>query len=100
MKKKTVYYSDELHDDFAGVGERRKVEVGEDFPYVRKNIFYNIAAFIVYRIFVTPFAFLFCKIKFGMKIVGKEKIKPYKKADFTFMATTHRYPPTDLYRTS
>ncbi len=94
MKKKTVYYSDELNDDFAGVGEKRKVEVGEDFPYVRKNIFYNIAAFIVYRIFVTPFAFLFCKFKFGIKIIGKEKLKPYKKSGF-YLYGNHTQIPAD-----
>ncbi len=94
MKKKTVYYSDELHDDFAGVGTRPKVEVGEDFPYVRKNIFYNIAAFIVYRIFVTPFAFLFCKIKFGMKIFGKNKIKPFKKSGL-YLYGNHTQIPAD-----
>ncbi len=94
MEKKTVYYSDELNDDFAGVGERRKIEIGEDFPYVRKNIFYRFSAFIVYRVFVTPFAFLFCKLKFGMKIVGKEKYKPFKK-EGVYLYGNHTQIPGD-----
>lgn len=94
MEKKTVYYTDELNDDFAGVSERRKIEIDEKFHYIRKNIFYRLAAFIVYRVFVTPFAFLFCKIKFGMKIIGKKKIKPFKK-DGIYLYGNHTQIPGD-----
>ncbi|MGN1095163.1 MAG: hypothetical protein ACI4QR_02110, partial [Eubacteriales bacterium] len=92
MKKKVVYYNDPINDEFSGIGERRKIEIGGDYPYIRKNIFYKIAAFIVYRIFVTPFAFLYCKIKFGMKIIGKEKLKPYKKDAFYFYGNHTQVP--------
>lgn len=93
-EKKIIYYTDELNDDFAGVGERRKIEIDEHYPYIRKNIFYKAAKFIVYRVFVTPFAFLFCKAKFGMKIVGKEKYKPFKK-DGSYLYGNHTQIPGD-----
>lgn len=94
MKKKTVYYTDELKEDFAGVGKRREMKIDENFKYIKNNIFYMAAAFIVYRIFVTPFAFLFCKIKFGMKVVGAEKIKPFKKGGL-YLYGNHTQIPAD-----
>lgn len=94
MKKKVVYYSDPLNDEFSGVGKRREIEVGGDYPYIRKNIFYRIAAFIVYRIFVTPFAYIFCKLKFGIKIEGREKIKAFKKSGY-YMYGNHTQIPGD-----
>ncbi len=94
MEKKTVYYSDELRDDFAGVGARPKIEIGEDFKYINKNIFWRAARFAFYRVFMTPFAFLFCKIKFGMKIVGKEKLKPFKKSGL-YLYGNHTQIPAD-----
>lgn len=94
MEKKTIYYSDELHDDFAGVGERPQIEIGEDYKYINKNILWLIARFIVYRVFVTPFAFLFCRLKFGMKTVGKEKIKPFRKSGL-YLYGNHTQIPAD-----
>ena len=94
MKKRVVYYTDPLNDDFSGVGERPKVEIGGNYPYIRKNIFYKIAAFIVYRVFVTPFAYFFCKLKFRIKIEGREKLKPFKKDGF-YMYGNHTQIPGD-----
>ena len=94
MKKRVVYYTDPLNDDFSGVGERHKVEIGGNYPYIRKNIFYKIAAFIVYRVFVTPFAYFFCKLKFRIKIEGRDKLKPFKKDGF-YMYGNHTQIPGD-----
>lgn len=72
---KTFYYSDELSDDFASTQSIHACHVADDFPYIRKNPFWNIAAFILYRLIVTPLVWLFCKIGFGLRIRGKKRLR-------------------------
>jgi len=72
--KKNVYYRDEINDDFAGV-KRETIRVGADFPYIHQSRLWNIAAFAVYRLMMTPFAYLYSKIKFNLRIIGRDKLK-------------------------
>lgn len=72
--KRTVYYRDELNDDFAGI-QRKTIRVGADFPYLHQSRLWNIAAFVVYRLIMTPFAYLYSKFKFHLRIVGRDKLK-------------------------
>ncbi|MBR1866998.1 MAG: hypothetical protein IJ800_00250 [Clostridia bacterium] len=76
--ERTIYYSDEQNDEFA-FDQKKDVEVGADFKYIRKNLIWNFLAFIAYRIIMTPIAFLYCKIKFRLKIENAEVLKPYRK---------------------
>lgn len=71
---KTIYYTDERNDEFSGV-QKKAVDIGDSFCFVHKNIFWRAAAFFVYRIIMTPFAYIYCKLKFGAKTVGREKLK-------------------------
>lgn len=77
-KKKIVYYKDERTDDFAGV-QKKTCKIDADFKYVHKNPFWNIAAFFAYRVLMTPIAFLYCKLKFHLRIVNKKALKASKK---------------------
>jgi len=77
MKEITYYYTDEANDEFSGV-VRDNIVVDENFPYVHKNIFWNIAAFIVHRIIITPVAFAVRRFQFHQKLIGKKKLKGYK----------------------
>lgn len=72
--KRIQYFRDELNDDFAGI-ERETIRVGADFPYLHQSRLWNAAAFVVYRLVMTPFAYLYSKIKFRLRIVGREKLK-------------------------
>lgn len=72
--KRIVYYQDECNDDFAGI-ERKTIRVGADFPYLHRSRLWNLAAFVVYRLIMTPFAYLYSKLKFGLRIEGREKLK-------------------------
>lgn len=76
---KVVFYSDELNDDFAGTNVKKKKQVDGKFVYIRKNIFFRIGAFILYRLIATPLVFLYCKIAYGYKIKNKKVLKGYKK---------------------
>lgn len=72
MKKKspkTVYYSDELNDDFAGV-KRKTIEIPPDFRYIREGFLWKTLSFVVYRLIMTPIAYIY-KVLLGVKIVDR-----------------------------
>lgn len=74
MKRKIIYYSDPLNDDFAGTHIKRKPPK-KRFQYVPTNLFWKISSFLLYRVIVIPFAKVYLKTVHGTKIYGKEKLK-------------------------
>ncbi|PWM46685.1 MAG: hypothetical protein DBX47_01895 [Clostridiales bacterium] len=92
---KEYCYTDEINDDFAGVNKRR-IQIDKNFNFANKNIFWKTAAFIVYRLFMTPFAAIFCKIKFGVRFKNKEVLNQYKKKGF-FIYGNHTQIPADAF---
>jgi len=76
MSRKTVYYHDPLHDDFAPTNGRiRPKQIGADFPYEHKGPLWNALAFVVYRMVMTPFLFLYCKLVFGLRIENRKALR-------------------------
>lgn len=73
-EKKTIYYSDELNDDFANNNIDQK-KLPDDFKYVHKSVFYKVVCFIVYRIIVTPLVSLYVKIKYHQSFKNKRVLK-------------------------
>lgn len=94
MAKKVIYYDDELNNDFSGI-TRKDIKFSDDYKYIHKNIFYRFFAFIVYRIIMTPVAFIYTKLKFKIKFVGKEKLKEVDGAYFIY--ANHTLVPGDGY---
>lgn len=82
--RKTYYFSDELKDDFATTKALRSKLVTEDFPYIRKNPLWCAAAAVLYRGIVTPLAFLYCKIAFGLRIKGRKNLRGLKGGYFLY----------------
>lgn len=97
MEKKIIYYTDELNDDFAGL-DSSNVSFGDDYKYIHKNIFWKIGSFIVYRIIMTPIAYLYLKLKFKTKFIGRNKLKSVKGGYFIF--ANHTMIPGDGYTPS
>ena len=95
MKKRVVYYTDELNDDFSGV-KRDTLTIDGEYVYIKKNIFWKISAWIVRRIFVIPFAYVYMKIKFRHKVIGKEKLKDCKHRGY-FMYSNHTLMAGDAF---
>lgn len=96
MKKQDVkYYSDELNDDFTDFN-KKPYKIKSNYCYIHKNIFYKIAAFFCYRVIMTPIAFLYCIFKHHIKIVGKEKLKPFKNKGY-YLYGNHTQVPGDAY---
>ena len=76
MSRKTIYYHDPLHDDFAPTnGHIRPKPIGADFPYEHPSPVWQALAFVVYRLIMTPFLFLYCKLVFGLRIENRKVLR-------------------------
>lgn len=79
---KQFVYRDERNDDF---GIKRKLyKIGDKYKYNHKSLFWTISSFIVYRLIMTPFSYLYIKIKFHHKVVGRKLLKENKKGCFLY----------------
>jgi len=77
----TIYYEDELNDEFSEAKiEPRKID--KDYKYEHKNVFWNLSTFIIQNVVSVPLKFIYAKLKFRIKYVGREKLKPYKKQGY------------------
>ncbi|MCR5348555.1 MAG: hypothetical protein K6E59_02990 [Bacilli bacterium] len=75
----TIYYSDPLHDEFSTM-EIHSEPIKEDYRYIRDNgIWGHIKHFFLFHIIAKPIAFFYLKKQFKHEIVGKWKLKPYRK---------------------
>ena len=74
---KTIYYEDELNDEFS-------------------NPLWNLCSFVLQNILSVPIKILYAKIKFRIKYIGKEKIKPYKNEGY-FIYGNHTQPFADTF---
>lgn len=93
--KKIIYYEDELNDEFSEV----KIEprfIDENYKYIHKNPFWNFASFMIQNVLSIPIKFLYPKIKFKIKYIGKEKLKPYKKQGY-FIYGNHTQSFSDTF---
>ena len=72
MKRKVFYYADELNDDFASTVQNVR-PLPQDYRYARNNVFSAFGSFLLYRVIVRPIAWIYVKIKFRHKFVGKSR---------------------------
>lgn len=95
MKNKTIYYSDELNDDFSN-SDIKAIKIDKDYKYIHKNIFWRLGHFIFYRLIAIPFAFIYTKIKFHIKIQNKKALKKAKKEGY-FLYGNHTQEFADAF---
>ena len=73
MKHRKVYYYDnELEDEFSGI-KRNTITVDENYRYSHGRL-WKVAAWVLYHIIMTPVAFIYMKLRFCMRIEGKDKL--------------------------
>ena len=90
---KTYYYEDELNDEFSEAQiNARKID--ENYNYSHRGKGRWIAHIFWYRIIARPLAWLYLKIEFHHRIVGRDKLKLVKKGGF-FMYGNHTNPVAD-----
>ena len=78
-EKKTIYYSDELNDDFAPTyGKIKPKKITGDYNYLKdKRPLWKFLRFILYRLIATPVAFIFMHCK-GIRIKNRKALKSVK----------------------
>ncbi|MBQ8140534.1 MAG: hypothetical protein IJ038_02430 [Clostridia bacterium] len=86
-KRKTIYYEDELNDEFSTAQITPK-KIDGSYVYCHDSVFKRFTHFFWYRIVATPIAFLYTKIAFHHKAVNKKILKKYKKTGY-FMYGNH-----------
>ncbi len=85
-KENIVYYKSESDELFGSKIESEKID--GKYKYLHKNPFWNMAAFILYRILATPICKIYTKMKFNMKIENRKVIKKAKGQGF-FIYSNH-----------
>ncbi len=78
---KVFYYNDPLNDDFAGTKIKRK-PLPEHYEYLPKSRVRRGVAWVLHHLIATPVAYLYLKFGYGQKIVGRNKLRPYKKSGY------------------
>lgn len=88
-KRRVIYYTDELNDEFstAQITPRR---IDGSYKYVHDSLFKRITRFFWYRMVATPIAFFYTKLAYRHKIVGKEKLKDYRRSGY-FLYGNHTH---------
>ncbi len=95
---KIIYYDDELNDEFSEAKiEPRKID--ENYKYEHTNIIWNITAWLIQNVLSVPIKVFYAKMKFGIKYIGKEKVKPYKKQGY-FVYGNHTQSFADTFITT
>ena len=85
MKKKTVFYSDPLNDDFAATnGKIKKRDVDEHYRYRHKGILYGLSEFAVYRCIATPLVLIYLRLAFGIRIKNRRAARKIKGGYFLY----------------
>lgn len=93
--EKIIYYEDELNEEFSTAKIEPK-KIDENYKYIHKNIIWNTCAFLVQNVLSIPIKYLYAKIKFRVKYIGKEKLKPYKKQGY-FIYGNHTQAFADTF---
>ena len=92
---KIIYYEDELNDEFSEVQiVPRKID--ENYKYIHKNIIWNACSFFLQNVLSLPIKFIYAKIKFKTKYIGKEKLIPYRKQGY-FIYGNHTQAFADTF---
>ena len=79
--RKVIYYQDELNDEFS-VAQITPRKIDSSYTYCYHSFFKRFTHFFWYRVVASPIAWLYLKIVFHHKIVGKNKLKPFRKSAF------------------
>jgi len=83
MKQKVFYYQDELNDDFAETVQNIR-PLSKKYRYVKKNPFSKLGAFLLYRVVARPLVWVYMKVKFHHRFVGKKAFCKQKSGCFLY----------------
>ena len=81
---KIIYYSDELHDDFANTKGAKPIKVTADYKFLKKGPLWRLGSFILYRFIATPLVYLFCRLFYGVRIANRRALQKIKGGFFLY----------------
>ena len=93
--QKVIYYKDELNDEFSTAKIVPRL-IDENYKYVHKNPLWNLCSILIQNFFSVHIKILYSKMKFKIKYIGKEKLKPYKNQGY-FIYANHTQPFADTF---
>lgn len=82
-KRKVIYFTDELNDEFSTAQITPK-KIDGKYVYCHDSIFKRFTRFFWYRIIATPITFLYVKLFMHRRVYGKEKLKPFRGKGYFF----------------
>lgn len=94
-KRKIIYYTDELNDEFS-VAQITPKPIDGKYRYCHDSLFKRFTHFFWYRMVATPIAFLYVKVVFHHKTVGRQALKPYRKKGY-FLYGNHTQDIADAF---
>ncbi|MBQ7161085.1 MAG: hypothetical protein IJR90_05205 [Clostridia bacterium] len=94
-KRKVIYYTDELNDEFS-VAQITPKKIDGNYVYLRDGLFRRFTHFFWYRVVATPIAFFYVKLKFRQKTVGREAFKECRKRGY-FLYGNHTQDIGDAF---
>lgn len=95
MRKKIVYYSDQLTDDFAEHQIKQK-PLDKNFKYVNKCPVWNFFAWIFYYFLAIPVGLFFCVIRFRSYFRNRKVLRKCKRKGF-FLYANHTQGVADAF---
>lgn len=78
----TVYYEDELNDDFLNSPKNRKVRVDGKYRYLPRNPFFRFFSFLLYYCIAIPILWLYGKLVLKIRVEGRKQLKKLKKTGY------------------
>ena len=93
-KKRIIYYSDELNDEFSEAQITPRV-IDKDFRYFHNKL-WDICSLVIQNVLSMPIKLLYQKYKFHLKYVGREKLKECRDRGY-FIYGNHTQPFADTF---
>ena len=92
--EKVIYYQDELNDEFSGDHIIPK-KIDKNWVYVHTSFIKKLTHVFWLRVVFAPILSSYLKLKYHHKIIGKKKLKKYKK-EALFMYGNHTHNICDI----
>ena len=83
MKQKTFEYSDPLNDDFAETNIKT-VLTPADYEYIPRSVVFKVCSWIVYRLIARPLTYVYIKVAYHHKFVGRRAVRSVRGGSFFF----------------
>ena len=73
-----LYYHDPQNDDFTHHSAPLNKKVDKNFRYEHRNIFFRAGSFLLYYLVAFPVLWVYCKLRYGVKVRGKKNLRAVK----------------------